>query len=211
MFILQQAALGDEVGGLTSNDQSRFVGVKTSSQGCSGATPRLLRPSSHPAPPCPPPAGVGVNSGIHPPHAEVGRLAEVSPFLSRERSSEGRPAAATTTRHGVGGAYSMVVFALSPSGRALMLTVPQAATVLDAKAQLAVGWVLSAHGSTRAALLDTRGEYKRIGQYLCRSENARAGQTRSRMIKVSSNKGDQTSRLPKQYRQLSTFYHPHAR
>lgn len=140
--IVHQVALGDEIGGWAANEQAHFVGAKPSSQGCSGAKPRILRPPSHSASPSSCPAEVAINLGLHSPQcAETGQLRARSSFLSRERSTDGRPATTSKYGGGGGGAYSMVVFALSPSGRALMLTVPQAATVLDAKAQLAVGCV----------------------------------------------------------------------
>lgn len=60
----------------------------------------------------------------------------------------------------------MVLFALSPSGRALMLTVPQTATVLHAKAQLAVGCV--------RALPGTRDIKRNNWPILCYSQNAPA-------------------------------------
>ncbi|CAM9118604.1 unnamed protein product [Ectocarpus fasciculatus] len=122
---LQQVAMKDSSQGWSASEFSGAVGVNLSSLGSdalrSPSQPSHLTPSL-------PAAATDV-----PQNNEGRSLTMVSSFLRNGASTiENRSA----IEHGRG-PYATVMFALSPSGRALTLTMAPTATVLDAKTQVA--------------------------------------------------------------------------
>ncbi len=131
-----QATLGDEngTGGWPSGEKAPLTGLNPSSRSCSGVTSRILRPV-RPARSASPVEAVAARSDLSVSFLLPGasHLPDGSGFFDGRSAGCGSGSGSG----GGGGAYSMVMFALSPSGRALTLAMRAGATVLDAKRQVA--------------------------------------------------------------------------